>query len=473
MKKTLSLLLALTLIFTALPTNMSFASSSGASSWAKTQIDFLINKGSIPKHLQNNYQKPITRLEFAQLLVPVLKLTQIEMGIAGEIGVTDYRSLAHVEGLTPIENLGANLNYTNSDKLIDTDDMDAYRLFAKQIIQGTGIVKTHTNGSRDMNYSPSNLITREQAAIMMVNTLEWNTQFTSSSDSENPFGKVFVASYKPLTFVDTKNVSSWAKPHVTLAVNNELISGVGNNRFDPSGNLTREQAMVMAHSIYNIFINDKDFYDRVTKANEGYVYRTSETASGGGFWTPKDRVINAVNNNTTSKMGATTPTPTNPSPENSQYFVGDVTTFIGKTLPEIEKVFGKHDTAAKDYYGNRCYYFDDTRFMVALDSTNKVIGVMYYATFPGYESDSSSLGYNIFNKITYGHSEEEIRKNYNVLSEGTSRRDFAQAYRMYPEFKGYMVELVYKNNSKIGRWLGSVVVYKGNFRTPLDIIAND
>jgi len=62
MKKILSLLLIISMIF---GTNITiYGAGDEPSSWAKEDVMDAINRGYVPEHLQNNYQKPITREEF-------------------------------------------------------------------------------------------------------------------------------------------------------------------------------------------------------------------------------------------------------------------------------------------------------------------------------------------------------------------------------------------------------------------------
>ncbi len=474
MKKTLSLILTLTLIFTALPTNMSFASSSGASSWAKTQIDFLISKGAIPKHLQSNYQKPITRLEFCQLLVPILRLTQTEMGLAFEKGFdtpffTDVDTIK--ENLAPIDYFKLNHNHEKSDKLVDTSDVDAYKLMYTGIIKGTGVVKTYEvdgKNVRDHKFEPNSLITREQAAIMMVNTISKNNEYTATTDHQQ--GYKFIASYKPISFADKKNISQWAIGYVTMAVNNELISGVGNNKFDPKGNLTREQAMVMAYRVYNIFINDKDFYDRVTKSNDGYIYtkyEESKTSPIKSVYAPLDLARFDVEAGRTSKLvvAETKPEPI-PIDSNGALFIGDLTTFIGKSVSDVEKVFGTKSSPQTDFYGLTSYNFLSSGVSVALNSGGSIVGISHAVA---NSKDSPQVGFNVFGKIKWDTSADSLRNTYKIVKEGESRRDLLALYRMYPEFPGYMVEVAY--NYPLGGdtlKMVRITVYKGDFKPLLD-----
>lgn len=204
MKKSLSILLIIILL--ASSTSV-FAATSQPSSWAKDGVSYMLSNGFIPEHLQSNYQNPITRQEFAQLIV---------YGIERQT----YN--------------GLELFVASSSTFKDTQDISVRKAYGHSIISGVG----------NKMFAPDSLITREQVAAML---------FTSAfvySDFTFIFGDKVVFAKDPVTFTDTSQMSSWAVPYITLCVNSKLLSGVGNNTFNPKGNVTREQAILM---LYNLF----------------------------------------------------------------------------------------------------------------------------------------------------------------------------------------------------------------------------
>lgn len=483
MKKLLSLVLALTLLLGTVPTNFSYAANDAPSSWAKSAIENLISKGAIPSHLQNNYQKAITRKEFSQLLVPILSLTQREMGLGYEIGKKEPWGTEIYENLTIIDAFESSFNFEKSDKFIDCNDVDVYKLAYKGIIKGTSTVKEYYVGSTlvtDRKFEPNALITREQASIMMVNTINWNNQYTVTT--EKPQGYKFLASYKPITFGDKGSISNWALGYVTLAVNNELITGVGNNKFNPKGNLTREQAMVMGYRIYTMFTQDSGFYDRVSKSNSGYIFDKDEPIKDSpvqGIYTPVQLALDAVSKGITTKRGETVVTkPTTPTTGDlgvsgdgrKIYFVGDVITFIGKNIKDFEKVFGGNKPADKfiNMWGLTSYYFADPNIGAIVDKSGTVVGVNYLCAD---DTTNNSTGYNIFGDISWNHTQDYLRKNFKVLKEGKSRRDLLGLYRMYLDYPGYMVEICYSYEMDLVTPSMDIVnVLKGDYIRTLDYL---
>lgn len=70
--------------------------------------------------------------------------------------------------------------------------------------------------------------------------------------------KYFGVTYKGETtmtnktkFNDEDKMSSWAVESIKRATELKIMSGVGNSKFDPKGNLTREQAAVMVMNLYD------------------------------------------------------------------------------------------------------------------------------------------------------------------------------------------------------------------------------
>lgn len=90
------------------------------------------------------------------------------------------------------------------------------------------------NGYPDETYKPDNFIRRDELATLFVNILK-------AADVQYKI-------YSLELFNDDKDIPSWAKEHVYIAKSNNIIRGVGDNSFDPSGNATREQSLIMLYN---------------------------------------------------------------------------------------------------------------------------------------------------------------------------------------------------------------------------------
>jgi len=175
--------------------NMSFPSLSGLSPWAVKEADSLNARCIIPSSMQNNYQKPIRRDEFTALLINTIEYTWGRR--------------------VPVYSTG-----TYFDDVADSPYKDAIeKATLLYLIDGTSPKK----------FSPYNLLTREQAAKLLYTMVEGRTEL----DSVTP------------DFTDSAKISDWALPYVAYCQKNNIIQGSSTGRFDPKGNLTREQAMLV------------------------------------------------------------------------------------------------------------------------------------------------------------------------------------------------------------------------------------
>lgn len=89
-------------------------------------------------------------------------------------------------------------------------------------------------------FRPEATMTRAEAATVMVRVMNLEESEAGSD------------------FDDTK--SHWAREYIAIARANNLISGVGNNRFNPDAPITREQVAVLVDNAA-VFSNAVDYYD--------------------------------------------------------------------------------------------------------------------------------------------------------------------------------------------------------------------
>ena len=115
----------------------------------------------------------------------------------------------------------------------DTNDTDILRAYAAQLTGGTG----GTNFSPDMN------LTREMGATMLARAYKKTIypDYTLATDSQYPL------SYsRPAFFADDAEISEYAYQSVNFMFQNNIIGGVGGNKFGPKSNMTREAALAIA-----------------------------------------------------------------------------------------------------------------------------------------------------------------------------------------------------------------------------------
>ena len=167
-----------------------------ASEWARNELNEAKDLDLIPEILKvADLTQSITRAEFAAVSVKAYEALTGEMAFPG----------------------------TDPNPFKDTEDekvLTAYKL---------GITK----GTSDTEFSPNALITREQMATMMTRVLNIVGTDTTISGAKEKFN-------------DHESISSYAIDPVYYMSSKEIIKGVGENTFNPKGNATREQAIIIA-----------------------------------------------------------------------------------------------------------------------------------------------------------------------------------------------------------------------------------
>lgn len=90
------------------------------------------------------------------------------------------------------------------------------------------------NGNTDGTFKPGSYITREQMALMMVRAMEYTGYNIQLTDTSNQY----LSKFKDSSKIQNKET-------VAKAVREGIIQGVTTNTFQPQGNATRAQAVVM------------------------------------------------------------------------------------------------------------------------------------------------------------------------------------------------------------------------------------
>ncbi len=195
------------------------SSSTGysCSDWAKDELAEAEKSGLIPSCLANaDLRLPINRGEFAAVCIKT------------------YEYLAKTT-----------VPSASYDPFSDTNDQEVLKAF------NLGI----TNGTTNTTFSPFELLTREQSATMLTRTYKKVVMegWTLSSD-----GSYKLKFTQPGKFADDWAISDYARESVYFMVANEIIKGMGNNKFAPQNttsnekalryaNATREQAIIIAN----------------------------------------------------------------------------------------------------------------------------------------------------------------------------------------------------------------------------------
>lgn len=167
------------------------------SDWAKEQVSKAAASGLVPDGLGNDYRANITRAQFAA----AVKLYEAMSG-----------QKAPAAGASPFS---------------DTSDTAVIQAEALGIVSGVG-------GGR---FAPDALVTRQEAAAMLSRV------YTRLGGT--------IPEAAATAFADNVKVSGWARDAVAFMSDKGIVSGVGNNSFDPSGNASIEQALAIALRMFD------------------------------------------------------------------------------------------------------------------------------------------------------------------------------------------------------------------------------
>lgn len=179
------------------------------STWARQEVEKAAEYNLVTPNILGKYKEKITREEFCELAVNLYKA----MNDNPQIQVQE-------------------------DPFQDTDNisvLEAYKL---------GIVCGKAPGL----FKPSEFLTREETSVMFYRILQI-TETKSDLHADNNS-----------SFIDFHVIAPWAKEAVILLNSEGIIQGVGANKFDPNGHLTREAAIALIKRMYEKYklnLNEK------------------------------------------------------------------------------------------------------------------------------------------------------------------------------------------------------------------------
>ena len=158
------------------------------SAWAAADVENGIAEGIVPRQLRYKFNTPITRADFCALAVSLYE---------------------NSTGRT----IGAKVEFS------DTKDINVQKMGSLGVIQGVG----------DGKFAPNELLTREQAAVILNNlSSKLGTDLKAASPA----------------FTDSSAISSWANAQVGQVQAAGIMNGIEGGKFDPQGSYTREQSIV-------------------------------------------------------------------------------------------------------------------------------------------------------------------------------------------------------------------------------------
>ena len=187
------------------PGSISAANRNEPSAWAVEDVSKAYTHNLVPYGLMNNFRSDITRAELSQIAVRL------------------YESLTGVKAITPALN-----------PFKDTKDENVLKAYALNIVGGLG----------NKRFAPNELVTREQIAVMLYNTL----QKANLADR--------LKSTQPQTFTDAASIAGWAGSAVDQLASSGILQGTvskGGIAFQPKAKASREQIFALAYRISDLY----------------------------------------------------------------------------------------------------------------------------------------------------------------------------------------------------------------------------
>lgn len=374
-----------------------------SSEWAKEELEKADNAEIIPQEFDGeDFTQDITRMGFAKIILKTYEVI----------------SQKTVEAQTdnPFE---------------DSTDEDVLKVYSLGII----------NGVDSNRFDPDGFLTREQAATMLARTYK---KISGESLSENGEELDFE---KGEDFADDEEISDWAKESVYFMSANELVKGVGDNRFAPKNHISVEQAIIAALRLEEFMKKDTEYdpdpYKDVdrggtpdkTVGDDVYTaaFIGGSLTAGGSLWIQatkdvlqehmpdkKVRTINAGKGGTTSQFGA------------ARFFED-----VGQYSPDVVFIeFAVNDTEFSAENQAKMYMESMVRQCKKL--TKEPIVIFLYAPYP-VEKDSDT-----YKKWAQGVAwKEEVAHHYgiksiNVYDYMQRNYDEIKEEKGYSEYKDYL-----------------------------------
>lgn len=186
--------------------------------WAMAEVREAEWRKLVPPDMQSEYTKTVTRSEFCTLAI--ICIEQVK-----QMTIEQYLT---AKGIA----LPTSTPFTDIASLSERARNDILAAYALEIVSGTSAT----------TFEPSNPITREQAAKMLTATAY---ALEESTDAIMP------------TFSDSDSIGAWAKPYIGYVFNANIMSGVGDNRFDAKAGYQRQQAYMTVLRLYkNVTVID-------------------------------------------------------------------------------------------------------------------------------------------------------------------------------------------------------------------------
>ena len=241
MKRFLALMLSLVLMAGCLPP-ASASSQSNAdgnavilpddvpSPWAYDEVHQAIVLGMVPWDLQNHWRYPITRIEFAQMVVHFL---------AFQYGYSNDGSFVSAYCPTAVDRDGNRFGASSSWWNVFCGEWGPFTDLHQPEHRGygnTAYALGILNGRSSTIFDPHSPITRQEAASILMRCYRL-------------YGGDYQAADQSPALSDWSSVAGWAQADAAAVLELKVMQGSGST-FNPLGTYTREQAVLTLLRLY-------------------------------------------------------------------------------------------------------------------------------------------------------------------------------------------------------------------------------
>lgn len=361
MKRVLTLIIALMMM-------LPIVTFADVSDWAVDFVDEAQMEGNYDQRLFSDYQDNISRKDFAYIAVRVYEIITGDVCVPGD----------------------ANFN--------DTDDPFVLKAKNHNLVSGYG------NG----NYGPDNRITREDLAVLFRNVLKQS-------------GVVYSYNHE-YTFADDDRISDYAKEAVYIAYDNKIVSGVGNDQFNPKGYATKEHAIIMLVKLENTF-KDKPIKVSNDRPYDWYIDQADTGVASNDNCGPSSAVMAAMFQKGDFSFSAEDARGLY-RPEGGWWYTSDIESFFNEMMIEYEMDHfdGSYELRKVINDGDAVLLCIDTSYLTELDILDNPIGKFYgydgghFLIVKGYEMIGDQLYFEVYDSNNWHETNSDnIEKGINRL----------------------------------------------------------
>lgn len=200
------------------------------SPWAYDEVTQAIVLGMVPVRLQTHWRSPITRIQFAEM---VIHFMAFQYGFADDASFVSQYCARSADRDGVFLGPGSWWNrfcgeYGQFSDLHHPEDRGYGRAaYALNII----------NGRDEDTFDPGGLLTRQEAAAILLRCYQC-------------YGGPYALSGEPRVVEDQADVADWAAEGVAAVLDLKVMNGTAAGHFEPEGTYTREQAVLSLLRLY-------------------------------------------------------------------------------------------------------------------------------------------------------------------------------------------------------------------------------